>query len=53
MIPTIPGRDPYSDSYEERQDAQECGADDGQLWLERVGHGKECSVIIEDGMVKE
>ena len=23
-----------------------------QIWLERVGKGKECSVIIEDGMVK-
>lgn len=25
---------------------------DSQVWLERVGKGKECSVIIEDGMVK-
>lgn len=25
----------------------------GQLWLERVSHGSECSVIIEDGMVSE
>ena len=25
----------------------------GQLWLERVGEGKECQVIIEDGRVKE
>jgi len=24
-----------------------------QLWLERVGTGAECSVIIEDGAVKE
>lgn len=24
-----------------------------QVWLERVGEGKECSVIIEDGEVKE
>jgi len=24
----------------------------GQLWLERVGEGKECQVIIEDGRVK-
>jgi len=29
MIPTIPGRAPYSNDYDERQDAQECGADDG------------------------
>ena len=26
---------------------------DGQVWLERVGDGDECSVIIEDGQVKE
>ena len=26
---------------------------DGQLWIERVGEGSECSVVIEDGMVKE
>jgi len=25
----------------------------GQLWVERVGHGKECSIIIEDGTVLE
>jgi tetrahydromethanopterin S-methyltransferase subunit G len=25
----------------------------GQLWLERVGEGKECQVIIEDGRIKE
>lgn len=25
----------------------------GQIWLERVGHGKECQVIIEDGLVAE
>jgi len=25
---------------------------DFQIWLERVGEGEECSVIIEDGMVK-
>lgn len=25
----------------------------GQVWMERVGEGDECSVIIEDGMVKE
>ncbi len=25
----------------------------GQVWLERVGEGKECQVIIEDGRVKE
>ena len=25
----------------------------GQLWLERVGEGKECQVIIEDGRVRE
>ncbi len=26
---------------------------DFQLWIERVGEGAECSVIIEDGMVKQ
>jgi len=26
---------------------------DGQLWLEKVSQGAECSVIIEDGMVKK
>jgi DNA repair exonuclease SbcCD ATPase subunit len=26
---------------------------DAQLWIERVGEGAECSVIIEDGQVKE
>lgn len=26
---------------------------DAQVWLERVGKGKECSVIIEDGSIKE
>lgn len=26
---------------------------DGQVWIERVGEGEECSVIIEDGQVKE
>lgn len=26
---------------------------DYQLWLERVGEGKECTVIIEDGYVKD
>ena len=25
----------------------------GQLWLERVGEGKECQVIIEDGRIKK
>jgi hypothetical protein len=25
---------------------------DAQVWLERVGEGEECSIIIEDGMVK-
>jgi len=25
---------------------------DYQIWLERVGEGEECSVIIEDGMIK-
>ena len=25
---------------------------DAQIWLERVGQGKECSIIIEDGSVK-
>jgi len=30
--------------------AEEAGS---QVWLERVGEGKECSVIIEDGHVKE
>jgi DNA repair exonuclease SbcCD ATPase subunit len=24
-------------------------AEDGQVWIERVGHGSECHVIIEDG----
>jgi len=24
-----------------------------QVWIERVGHGDECSVIIEDGQIKE
>jgi recombinational DNA repair ATPase RecF len=24
-----------------------------QLWIERVGHGEECSIIIEDGRVQE
>lgn len=26
---------------------------DAQLWIERVGEGKECTVILEDGMVAE
>ncbi|UCG02456.1 MAG: AAA family ATPase [Candidatus Heimdallarchaeota archaeon] len=26
---------------------------DAQIWLERVSRGKECSVIIENGMIKE
>ena len=26
---------------------------DTQVWIERVGKGEECSVIIEDGMIKE
>ena len=26
---------------------------DAQVWIERVGEGAECSVIISDGMVKE
>lgn len=26
---------------------------EAQVWLERVGEGAECSVVIEDGMVKE
>lgn len=25
---------------------------DAQIWIERVGEGEECSVIIEDGMIK-
>jgi hypothetical protein len=25
---------------------------DGQVWIERVGEGDQCAVIIEDGMVK-
>ncbi len=29
--------------------AQEAG---GQVWIERVGHGDECSVIIEDGAIQ-
>jgi DNA repair exonuclease SbcCD ATPase subunit len=30
------------------------GADhDAQLWIERVGDGEECSVVIEDGEVRE
>jgi len=24
----------------------------GQVWLERVGEGDECSIVIEDGMVR-
>ncbi len=28
------------------------GENDGQVWVERVGEGEECSVIIEDGMVR-
>ncbi len=33
--------------------AKMAGEADGQLWLERVGEGKECQVIIEDGRVKD
>lgn len=33
--------------------AQIAEEQDGQIWLERVGHGKECQVIIEDGLVQE
>jgi hypothetical protein len=25
---------------------------DGQVWIERVGEGDQCAVIIEDGVVK-
>jgi hypothetical protein len=32
---------------------QMADANDYQIWLERVGSGEECSVIIEDGMVAE
>ena len=35
-----------------RMVAEMAEAADAQVWMERVGHGKECSVIIEDGMVK-
>ncbi|MBN2133639.1 MAG: hypothetical protein JW741_29325, partial [Sedimentisphaerales bacterium] len=26
---------------------------DGQVWIERVGEGAECSVVIEDGAIKQ
>jgi DNA repair exonuclease SbcCD ATPase subunit len=26
---------------------------ESQVWIERVGEGKECQIIIEDGMIKE
>jgi len=32
--------------------AEMAAAHDGQVWLERVGEGAECSVVIEDGHVK-
>jgi predicted nucleic acid-binding Zn-ribbon protein len=32
--------------------AQAAKEADAQLWIERVSEGKECTVIIEDGMVK-
>jgi len=33
--------------------AEMAAAAKAQVWLERVGKGQECSVIIEDGMVEE
>ena len=33
--------------------AQMAAAADAQVWLERVGEGPECAVIIEDGHVKQ
>lgn len=36
-----------------RMVAEMAAENDAQVWLERVGKGKECSVIIEDGMVEE
>ena len=32
--------------------AEMAAENDAQVWLERVGEGKECQVVIEDGMVK-
>jgi hypothetical protein len=32
--------------------AEFAAANDAQVWMERVGQGQECQVIIEDGMVK-
>lgn len=32
--------------------AEMADAADGQVWIERVGEGDECSVVIEDGSVK-
>ncbi len=33
--------------------AQMATAYDAQVWIERVGHGEECSVIIENGEIKQ
>lgn len=33
--------------------AEMAAENDAQVWLERVGEGKECQVVIEDSMVKE
>jgi len=33
--------------------AEMADKENGQLWLEKVGEGKECQVIIENGMVKK
>jgi len=32
--------------------ASMAAAADAQVWIERVGHGEECSVVIEDGSVE-
>jgi len=33
--------------------AEMAAAEDAQVWIERVGEGKEVSIVIEDGSVKE
>ena len=35
------------------QVAEMAKAGDYQIWLERVGEGQECSIILEDGAIKE
>jgi len=32
--------------------AQMAAEAEGQVWIERVGDGAECSVVIEDGKVR-